>query len=113
MLALIAPESSHFRSVSFLRTKESDRLAFIEQVSAAAGGGTESSEHDLVVHPALYYRKGVKIETRNDHRRALAGSLLVALGWKEIGIDEASCVNKSFPLYWETIAACGAILEAR
>lgn len=113
MFALSSPEPSRFFGVSTLRSKESDRLEFIQTVASLAGGSTGMDGHDLLIHPAVYHRKGVQITTRHDHRRALAGSLLIAFDWKEIEIDEPSCVNKSFPLYWETIAACGAILEAQ
>ena len=53
----------------------------------------------LVVHPAHDLHPGT-IEPRNDHRVAMAFSVLGVLA-DGIAIEDPGCVAKSFPGYWQ------------
>ena len=111
IIALVAPEFSVFRNVGILRDKESDRLQFLLDIAGAAGSACELRGEDLVIHPCSDRGNPVIIQTMADHRRAMAGSLLLALGWQDLIIDDPDCVSKSFPDYWEQIGRCGVRLE--
>ncbi len=110
-LAMAAPSASVFESVGILRGKESDRVEFIERLAASAGGRATAREDKLILEPPARLAARVEIETGGDHRRALAGSVLAALGEVEVFFDDIACVAKSFPDYWDEIDRCGATLE--
>lgn len=109
--ALTAPGESQFEDVGTLQDKESDRIAFIMDMAAAVGGRAVLEEGVLRVFPTDKPPETVTIFTENDHRRAMAGSLLLAFGWPEVLMDNPACVSKSFPLYWDTIRNCGVQME--
>ena len=48
----------------------------------------------------------IKFHTYNDHRIAMALSLVCLLGI-DIELDNTSCVSKSFPTYWEEVRKVG------
>jgi 3-phosphoshikimate 1-carboxyvinyltransferase len=64
------------------------------------------SGDDLIVHGDPSTIKGATIESRGDHRIAMAFAVagLVTDGQ---AIDDESCVGKSFPNFWETFTAFG------
>ncbi len=109
-LALVAPGESRFERVGVLRDKESDRLDFLIDLASAAGGEAVLSGDRLIVRPAEERGGRIAIETEGDHRRAMAGSLLLALGWPEVVVDDPDCVSKSFPGYWRELERCGVRL---
>ena len=109
-LALAAPGESRFESVGVLRDKESDRLRFLVDLASAAGGEAVLSGDQLIVRPAGERGGSVAVETEHDHRRAMAGSLMLALGWPEVVFDDPGCVSKSFPGYWRELEHCGVRL---
>ena len=108
-VALAAPGTSVFDRVGVLRAKESDRLEFIIRMAASAGGTARLEAERVVIEPPERLAERVEIETRSDHRRALAGSLLAALGMSEVVLDDTSCVVKSFPAYWREINSCASL----
>jgi 3-phosphoshikimate 1-carboxyvinyltransferase len=50
--------------------------------------------------------KSAVIDSRNDHRIAMAFSLLGVLAGGTI-IDRAECVGKTFPEYWKALQSIG------
>lgn len=110
VIALAAPGISRFDNVGILRDKESDRLQFLIDVAHSVGVTAILSGNKLILLPATDRSFGITISTAHDHRRAMAGSLLLPLGWPEVTIDNPYCVSKSFPGYWDTIAKCGVSL---
>lgn len=47
---------------------------------------------------------GLTIETAKDHRMAMAFAMLAVL--KPLRLDDADCVNKSFPCFWDELKKC-------
>ncbi len=111
VLALAAPLPSWFDNVKVLKHKESDRLKFILDVVKRAGGKADLSAGKLTIFPSQSLPRRIHIETENDHRRAMAGSVMAAIGNTEVFIDEPASVDKSFPGFWDEIEKCGAIIE--
>jgi 3-phosphoshikimate 1-carboxyvinyltransferase len=54
--------------------------------------------------------KGSVINPRDDHRIAMAFSILGLLAG-ETTIDNAECVSKTFPGFWETLKKLGSEVE--
>ncbi|MGB7784487.1 MAG: 3-phosphoshikimate 1-carboxyvinyltransferase [Salinimicrobium sp.] len=88
-----------------LRIKETDRLQALKNEMEKFGGSVAISEDTLEFSPSEKLKTGIKIETYNDHRMALA---FAALATKvQLEILEAEVVSKSFPGYWEELEKVG------
>lgn len=89
-----------------LRHKESDRARLLVDAARAVGGVAEEREDGFVAD--FRNRKGAGAEiflrTEGDHRIAMAAGLL-AVDDPLIGPDRRDCVRKSFPQFWQALAA--------
>jgi 3-phosphoshikimate 1-carboxyvinyltransferase len=99
VVASFAGGTTVLANVSHLRLKESDRLRAVAQGLQRMGISVEEGEEKLVIRGGK--PRGAVIDSHNDHRIAM--SFAVA-GLKSGGvcIDEESCVDKSFPQFWQT-----------
>jgi len=98
VVAAFASGTTVIRNVAHLRVKESDRLAAVCLELGKMGIDTHCGADELLVHGGR--PRGAEIHTYDDHRIAM--SFAVA-GLKVPGVRIAgeSCVNKSFPNFWE------------
>lgn len=90
------------RDAAELRVKESDRIAMTVAGLRAMGAEVEEFDDGLrVAGPARL--RGAEIDTRGDHRIAMAFAVagLVAAG--ETQIKDAECVGVSFPEFFELL----------
>jgi 3-phosphoshikimate 1-carboxyvinyltransferase len=92
------------RGVSELRTKESDRLAAIEQLLAAAGIEAVVERDALIVRGGRPRPPRQTIRTYGDHRIAMAAAVL-ACAAGPVTVDDESCVEVSFPRFSHSLAA--------
>lgn len=94
------PGSHRITGIGHLRLKESDRLraaaANLRKLGADAREGCE----ELRITGRDSFTGDVALETFHDHRVAMSFGLagLVTPG---VSIDDAACVAKSFPSFWE------------
>lgn len=102
-----------FTGIANLRVKECDRIsALAEGLNRIRPGLAVEAGDDLIVHgdPAL---RGAAVSTvidpRADHRIAMSFALagLVTAG---IAIEDPNCVGKTYPGYWDALAALGVAL---
>ena len=98
VLASVAKGRSVFKNVDRLRFKESDRIEAIISMLRAINIKSTYKNNSLTVYGGKP-ESGI-IDSRNDHRIAMAGSLY-ALITGRIEINGAECVKKSDPLYFE------------
>jgi 3-phosphoshikimate 1-carboxyvinyltransferase len=86
------------KNVDHLQDKESNRLAAVINELSKMGIDARYHDHALIIHGGQPH--GAEIDTYNDHRIAM--SFAVA-GLKIAGIcvKNESCVEKSFPNFWE------------
>jgi 3-phosphoshikimate 1-carboxyvinyltransferase len=106
-LACLLPAPSRFGDVAILRAKESDRLAGIQELAAAAGARTELDGDRLTVFPATAVPHELAVESHGDHRRAMAAATLAVLAGVPLTLDDGGCVDKSFPGFFDQLAAAG------
>ena len=93
---------SVIRGASELRVKESDRLALLVSNLRALGVQCEELSDGLRVQGSSAPLSGV-VRTGGDHRIAMAfGALGVAPGCA-ITVDNAECVDVSYPGFWDTL----------
>jgi len=96
-MAAMRPGRTVITNVPHLRIKESDRLAALATELKKIGVRAEEREDGLVIEGDNPY--GAEIETYNDHRIAMSFAVL-GLVVPGIRINNAGCVDKSFPGFW-------------
>ena len=90
------------RDAAELRVKESDRIATTAVNLRAMGGDVEEFEDGLrVAGPAKL--RGASIETRGDHRIAMAFTVAGLIAEGETEIEDAGCVAVSFPEFFDLL----------
>ncbi len=97
-----------FTDISRLRQKESDRIEAIVSLLQALGGKAEASKNKLIVYPASLI--GGTVDSKNDHRIAMAAAIAAGVCKENVTILGAECVNKSYSSFWEDYKQLGGML---
>ena len=100
-----------FTGTRRLRFKESDRGAAMAQELAKFGVLLTLEENRIIVPAAPLRAPSEPLDSHNDHRIAMALSLLCTRTGGEIRGAEA--VRKSFPDYWDRLRSLGIEIEIR
>jgi 3-phosphoshikimate 1-carboxyvinyltransferase len=98
-IALFAEGKTVIRNVSHLRLKESDRLQAVALELGRAGGRVKEQDDGIIIYGGNKLT-GAVVDPHNDHRLAMSLAI-VGLKVPGIKIKQESCVNKSFPNFWE------------
>lgn len=104
-LAVVAPFASTpttIRGIASARLKETDRVSSTCAELTRLGVRVEEHPDGLTVHPCSDFRPA-EIQTYNDHRMAMAFSL-IGLKIPGITILDPGCVSKTFPGFFEVLA---------
>ncbi len=108
VLAAVAEGTSELAGISRARLKESDRVAAVREGLARMGVKViEAKDRMLIAGSKL---KGAVIDSHNDHRIAMAFSILGTLAGNTT-INGAECVNKTFPEFWAILKSIGGKLK--
>lgn len=104
VLAAVAEGASEFTGIARARIKESNRVSAVKAGLEKAGISVIEENDKLTVtggnlHDAV-------IDPNNDHRIAMAFSLL-GLKAGKITIEDAECVAKTFPEFWDILKNIG------
>lgn len=102
-LAAIAPWADapvFIRNVGHIRKQECDRMDCIQDCMEKAGIRCDITGDDICIYPGQ--PEPCRIDTRNDHRVAMAMSLL-GLRTDGIAIGNPDCCCKTFPGYFQTL----------
>jgi 3-phosphoshikimate 1-carboxyvinyltransferase len=105
-LAAIAPLASgptRIRNVANIRIKETDRLAAVAAELERLGQAVTTTEDSLFVEPRPLAEAVVK--SYADHRMAMSFAVL-GLAHGGVGIEDPSCVAKTYPTFWDDVATC-------
>ncbi len=103
--ALFAQGATQIRGVEVLRHHESDRLAAASSELRKLGATVEERPDGLRIEPPSAGPKpGVSIETYDDHRMAMAFSML-----GDVAIRNPACVAKTFPEYFCELGRLGML----
>lgn len=86
-----------------LRVKESDRIAAVVANLRAIGAEAEELPDGFVVRGSDRPLGG-RIVTHADHRIAMAFGVLGAVPGNAITLDDPSCVDVSYPTFWDDLA---------
>lgn len=105
ILALIASQAEGTTIVSGaeeLRVKESDRLEAICRNLKAIGINVIEKPDGFIIKGGSKIQSG-DVQTFDDHRIAMTFHIASVISGKEIKLDNAECVNISFPAFFKTI----------
>lgn len=103
-LAVIAPFAfmpTRIRGITSARLKETDRIH--ATCSELRRLGVQVNEHDdgMTIYPCKNFQPAT-VQTYNDHRMAMAFSL-IGLRVPGVIIENPACVSKTFPNYFEVL----------
>ncbi len=104
VLAAVAEGVSEFTGIERARLKESDRVAAVKAGLVRMGVRVLEERDKLTVSGSRL--RGATIDSRNDHRIAMAFSILGSIAG-DTTIDGAECVNKTFPQFWDILESIG------
>ncbi len=110
-LACVLPGPSTLHEVGILRHKECDRLEAVRELVGAVGGETTLEGETLTITPPTRAPSSFEYATRSDHRMAMSAATLAVLTRVSVTLDDAECVEKSFPGFWDELAGAGAQLH--
>lgn len=92
--------TSRIENAARLRLKESDRLQTMTQELRSLGGQIVEGPDYLEITGTSTLRGGVA-DAHNDHRVAMSMALASIRCEKPVQLTGASCVNKSYPDFWQ------------
>ena len=91
-----------FEGIGELRAKESDRVGAIVEGLRAMGVSAEAGADSLAVEGPCILR-GARVESRGDHRIAMAFAVAGMLSTAPVQVTRWSCVDTSFPGFLEVV----------
>lgn len=101
VVAVFADSPTRITGVGFIRHKESDRIGDLVNGLKKIGSDAVEEDDGILIRPVNFDQlHGAELSTHDDHRLAMAWSLL-ALRVSGISIDEPAVVSKSWPEWWD------------
>lgn len=108
VLAPFAKTPTRFSNLGRLRLQECERVVALRTELTKCGAQVRELGDTLEITPGPLL--GAEIETYNDHRMAMCFAT-IALKVPGIRIKNPSCVKKTFPDFFEKLAALGATIR--
>lgn len=105
-VACFADSVTRIHNVAHVRHKETDRIAALVTELRKAGLQVEEHPDGLTIHPGPL--QPAEFDTYNDHRMAMALSLL-GLRVAGIRIRDPHCVSKTYPRFFEDLRAIAKV----
>ena len=101
--AALADGVTKFNGVKELRYKESDRIAAMTEGLRALGVVVEECEDGMTIYGGNSLRGGA-VKSYGDHRIAMALAIAGLVSEQGVEIDDAGCVDISFPSFFDLLA---------
>lgn len=108
VLAAMANGVSEFVGIERARLKESNRVSALREGLEKMGIKVGEERNRLTI--AGSRPKGSVIDTKGDHRIAMAFSVLGSIAG-ETTINDAECISKTFPQFWDILKSIGVEVE--
>ncbi|MGO4988383.1 3-phosphoshikimate 1-carboxyvinyltransferase [Gallicola sp. Sow4_E12] len=105
VIASVSEGESVFYNGERLRYKETDRLETTARMIRDLGGKAEETKDGLIIQGGSL--SGGETSSFGDHRIAMAASIAAIKCEKEVIIDRAEAVNKSYPAFYEDYKSLG------
>lgn len=110
-LALFADGTTRLTNIASWRVKETDRLSAMASELRKVGATVEEGDDHLAITPPARWLAGT-IATYDDHRMAMALSLVAFNGAVPVRIVDPACVAKTWPGYFEALFAAASAERA-
>ena len=94
-----------------LRIKESDRITSIKTELNKLGANVSEEGDSLIIQGVERFNGGVTVNAWNDHRIAMSLAIASSRCEKEIVLEEAESVRKSYPHFWDDFVKLGGEIE--
>ena len=94
-----------------LRIKESDRITSIKTELNKLGANVAEEGDSLIIQGVEGFKGGVTVSAWNDHRIAMSLAIASTRCEKEIILEEAESVRKSYPHFWDDFVKMGGKIE--
>ena len=104
VLAAAATGVSELTGISRARLKESDRVAAVKEGLKRMGIAVREEKDTMFITGGA--PQGAAIDSKGDHRIAMAFSILGVLAGNAI-IEDAGCVSKTYPEFWNVLKSLG------
>ena len=103
VLASLIPGRTHFSGIKRLQYKESNRITSMVNELKKTGVEIEVNENDLYIKGKEKITGDYEFNTYNDHRIAMALTILGMNIDGKVIIKDAECVKKSYPNFFEDL----------
>ena len=104
VLAAVSDGTSELTGIERARIKESNRVAAVKEGLERMGIDANEEQNKLTIADSRL--KGTVIDSKGDHRVAMAFSILgLAIG--DTVINGAECVSKTYPAFWSELKNIG------
>jgi 3-phosphoshikimate 1-carboxyvinyltransferase len=110
VLSAAAKGRSEISGIDRLKFKESDRVLAMKEGLERMGVKVRIKENKISIEGSKKI-KGARIDSKNDHRVAMAFGILGLISGKKTTIENAECVSKSFPNFWGTLRKIGGVIN--
>lgn len=106
-VAALSEGVTTFINFERLRIKESDRVDAMKDVLSKFGIKMVVTKDKIEITGQKDVKGNIEIDTFNDHRIAMAASILAIKASGDVLIKEAECVKKSYPTFFEVYKTLG------
>ena len=110
VLASLSKGVSHITGCERLRIKECDRLSAITEELNKLGALVTENKDSLTVEGVKKLSGGI-CDSHNDHRIAMSLAIASTCSEGRVIINEADCVSKYYPKFYEDINLLGGITD--
>lgn len=102
VLAALSRGKTVIKGARELRVKETDRIASMRENLLNMGGRIDIKGDDIIIEGVKGLR-GASLKSFGDHRTCMAMSIAALAAKGASAIDDAGCVSKSFPEFFEIL----------
>jgi 3-phosphoshikimate 1-carboxyvinyltransferase len=110
-LAGVSEGTTTFINYERLRIKESDRVEAMKDVLSRFGVEMKEFHDKIEIEGKPQLKGNIEIDTFNDHRIAMAASVLAIRAKGDVVIKGAECVEKSYPIFFEVYKKVGGDVD--
>lgn len=110
VLAALSDGTTTIINAGRLRLKESDRLKAISTQLNKIGADIKEKPDGLEIHGKLSFSGG-QVNSFNDHRIAMSLGIASLKCTQPLIISDATCVNKSYPQFWDDLRKLGGKVD--
>lgn len=113
VLASFSNGTSHFIHAKRLRMKESDRIQAIETELKKWGVSIQTTEDTITIQGKTHYDydSSLILDSHNDHRIAMAMTVMALSNQSTCVIRNTECINKSYPNFFDDIQKIHGSIE--